>query len=131
MPNPSKSDQSKATKSELTEGLSEAERMSRIRDLLVGPVIADEQARRDESVTRIDQSLSDQSQSIETLTARLGELEKAHCLETERLNFRLLGLLEALLIDEKVLRARLEGLEQLKPHASALSQPGKGPESAS
>jgi len=98
------------------EGLSEAERMSRIRDLLVGPVIADETARRDESVSRLDRVLTEQSATISALQAQINELEAVRRAETERLDLRLLGILEALLTDEEGLRRRLAKSDQLKSY---------------
>lgn len=104
----------KTNASETTQNLSEAERMSRIRDLLVGPVIADETARRDQSVSRLDHAIAGQSESIAALKARIGDLERAHRAETERLNLRLLGLVETLLTDEQTLRSRLSKSDHLK-----------------
>ncbi len=98
------------------ESLSEAERMSRIRDLLVGPVIADETARRDESVSRLDKALADQSETISALQARISDLEAEQRTETERLDLRLLGIVEALLTDEEALRKRLAKSDQLKSY---------------
>ncbi len=106
--------------------LSEAERMSRIRDLLVGPVIADEQARHDQSVGRLDQALTDQAQAIAALQTRIGELEQAQLAEIERLDLRLLGMMEALLVDQQSLRARLAENEHLKPYLGEAADRAKG-----
>lgn len=104
--------------------------MSRIRDLLVGPVIADEQARHDQSVGRLDQALADQSETIAALKARIGELEQAQCAEIERLDLRLLGMMEALLVDQQSLRARLAENEQLKPYLDGVAERAKGSETS-
>lgn len=124
------SDPSKKANSEATETLSEAERMARIRDLLVGPVIADEQVRRDQSIGRLDQSIADQSQTIAALTARISDLEQAHRLETERLDLRLLGMVEALITDEKGLRDRLAKSDQLKAYVGEVQKRAKGSDQA-
>ncbi len=114
------------TETRAIEDLSEAERMSRIRDLLVGPVIADEQARHEQSVSRLDQDLAAQAQTIAALTARISELEQSHRLEAERSNLRLLGMMEALLADERDLRARLVKCDPLRSKLDLLgSQGGK------
>jgi hypothetical protein len=104
--------------------MSEAERMLRIRDLLVGP----ESAKRDESVARIDQTLADQSALIATLTARVSDLEQVQRAETARLDLRLLGMVESLLTDEQGLRARLAKSDPLRSYLGDLGGRAKGPE---
>lgn len=101
--------------------ISEAERMARIRELLVGPSIADESARVDQSVVRLDQTIADQAQAIATLKGRLDDLQARQRAETERLDLRLLGVVEALLADEQGLRARLAGSDLLKHHTRQLT----------
>lgn len=101
--------------------ISEAERMARIRELLVGPSIADQSARVDQSVGRLDQTLADQAQAIATLKGRLDDLQARQRAETERLDLRLLGVVEALLADEQGLRARLAGSDLLKHHTRQLT----------
>ena len=107
---------SKTNASNVADHLSEAERMSRIRDLLVGPVIADETARRDESVGRLDRLIADQSEKISALQKRISELEAVQRAETERLDLRLLGIIESLITDEQKLRSRLAKSDQLRSY---------------
>lgn len=111
----------KTKTSEVTESLSEAERMARIRDLLVGPVIADETVKRDESFARLDRVLAEQASMLSALRARMDSLEQAHRAETEGLQLRLLGVVEALLADESTLQARLERSEGLRSRLDALT----------
>lgn len=113
------------TSSEASLNLSEAERMARIRDLLVGPVIADETAKHEETVGRLDQTLADQSALIMALNARVDELEQAQRVETERLDLRLLGMVEALLADEQGLRHRLSKSEPLQSYLADIASRAK------
>jgi hypothetical protein len=115
---------SKPNNTETTQNLSEAERMLRIRDLLVGP----ESAKRDESVGQINQSLADQSALIAALTARVGDLEREQRAETARLDLRLLGIVESLLTDEPGLRMRLAKSDRLRAYLGELGSTVKGPE---
>lgn len=119
---------SKTNASEATQNLSEAERMLRIRDLLVGPVIADESARRDQSVSRIDQALVDQAALIAALTARVNDLEQVQRAETARLDLRLLGIVESLFTDEQGLRSRVAKNDHLKAYLGQAAERAKGPE---
>ncbi|MGI9436422.1 MAG: hypothetical protein ACR2Q4_16610 [Geminicoccaceae bacterium] len=96
--------------------MSEADRMARIRDLLVGPVIADESARRDQSIGRLDQTIAEHAEKLATLRSRLDDLQQVQRAETDRFNLRLLGIVEALLADENELRKRLAQSEVLKHH---------------
>ncbi len=88
-------------------GISEAERMAKIRELLIGPALADESARMDRSVSRLDEAASVQRETVAGLQSRLDELEVRQSREIDRLQTRLLGLIEALLADEEEIRARL------------------------
>ncbi|NJO36261.1 MAG: hypothetical protein HC871_00030 [Rhizobiales bacterium] len=90
-----------------TAGISESERMAKIRELLVGPVIADESARVDQSFDRLNQLLRDQRETISALQTRLQQLEENQQTDMQRLQVRLLGIVEALLADEEELRSRL------------------------
>ncbi len=119
---------SKSDTTDSTQNLSEAERMLRIRDLLVGPVIADESARRDQSVSRLDQALADQSALITALTARVHDLEQVQRAETARLDLRLLGIVESLLTDEQGLRSRVAKNDRLKAYLGHASERAKGSE---
>lgn len=121
------SETAKTTSSETAQNLSEAERMARIRDLLVGPVIADETARRDQSVGRLDQALADQSSVITTLKARIDDLEQRQRVETERLDLRLLAMVESLLVDEEGLRRRLAKSDPLKSYLGEVALRAKEP----
>ena len=109
------------------QGLNEAERMARIRDLLVGPVIADESARVDQSLERIGSSLTDQGQALQQLTKRLERLEALQETEIRRLDLRLLGMAEALLADESSLRARIADNKQTGPALDKLTANGAEP----
>ena len=100
--------------------------MSRIRDLLDGPVIADETARRDESIGRLDRALADQSETIGTLLARIDDLEQAQRADAEKLNLRLLGMVEALLTDQENLRDRLAESDHLKAYLGEAAPGTKG-----
>ena len=119
---------SKTNASDVSEHLSEAERMSRIRDLLVGPVIADETARRDESVSRLDRTIAEQSESIKALQTRISELEASQRAETERLDLRLLGIVESLLTDEQGIRNRIARSDQLRSYLERVSSLSNGQE---
>ena len=96
-------------------GISEAQRMAKIRELLVGPVIADESARVDQSFGRLDELVRQQQQTITALQARIQELEERHHAGMKRLQVRLLGMVETLLADEDDLRSRLMQSETLQP----------------
>ncbi|MDH3659803.1 MAG: hypothetical protein OEU92_07210 [Alphaproteobacteria bacterium] len=93
-------------------GISEAERMAKIRELLVGPIIADESARVDQSVGQLAKQ---QEAAIAALQARIQELEDSQRIGMKRLQTRLLGIVEALLVDEEELRSRLRKSEALLP----------------
>ena len=106
--------------------LSESERMAKIRELLVGPVIADESARVDQSVDRLHVLVNEQRETITTLEGRIRDLEESHRIGMERLRLRFQGMVEALMASEDDLRARvaesktvLPGFESDEPHNSA------------
>lgn len=109
-------EQTKMDEGKRAEGISEAERMARIRELLVGPVIADESARVDQSVGRLDQTIADQAAALARLQEQLDRLESSQRETTERLHLRLLGMVEALLTDEQGLRARLVESEAVRSY---------------
>lgn len=90
-------------------GISEAERMAKIRELLVGPVIADESARVDEVVRQLNELVQDQQDAISKLQARIGELEERQRVDNKRLKLRLLGIVETLLASDDDVSARLTG----------------------
>lgn len=115
-------EQTETNKVETAEGISEAERMARIRELLVGPVIADESARVDQSVGRLDQTIADQAAALAQLQERLDRLESSQRETTERLDLRLLGMVEALLTDEQGLRARLAESEAVRSYLRAADE---------
>ena len=116
----------KSNSAENPEMMSEAERMLRIRDLLVGP----ESAKRDESVNKLNSALADQGALIEALTARVRDLEQEQRAETARLDLRLLGIVESLLTDEQGLRSRVAKNDRLRSYLSDLNDRAKGPERA-
>jgi len=93
--------------------LSESERMAKIRELLVGPVIADESARVDQSVDRLNELVNEQRETILILEGRIRELEESQRLGMERHRLRLFGMVEALLASEDDVRARLAKNETL------------------
>lgn len=88
-------------------GISEAERMAKIRELLVGPVIADESARVDESVKNLSDLLTEQQKTISALQTRIQELENTQRAGAKQLRARILGIAESLLTSDKDLNARL------------------------
>lgn len=90
-------------------GISEAERMAKIRELLVGPVIADESARVDEAVRQLNDLVRDQQEAISKLQARIGELEDRQRADNKRLKLRLLGIVETLLASEDDVDTRVTG----------------------
>lgn len=96
-------------------GISEAERMEKIRDLLMGPVIANESARVDGAVSRLNELLKEQQELITALQARVGQLEDRQREGTRKLRLRLFGLAEALLADEEEVRARVHANASLAP----------------
>lgn len=107
--------QKETNKSAPVAGISEAERMEKIRELLVGPVIADESARVDEAVSRLNDLMRDQQESITKLQARIGELEGSQRAGMRQLQLRLLGMVEALLAKEEDVSARVKGNQLLSP----------------
>jgi hypothetical protein len=129
----------------LAPAMSEAERMSRIRDLLMGPVIADQSAKVEQSVERLNTAITDQATNqaklVAELTARLEaeqraavdklqseqrqaaeRLETAQQASTERLQLRLLGLVDALMCDEADLRARINGNKLLAARLNGVDE---------
>ena len=106
-------DQKQASHPVPSAGISEAERMEKIRDLLMGPVIADESARVDKSVSRLDELAKAQKDSIIALQARVEELEERQRVGMKQIRTRLLGMVEALLADEEDVRSRLSKNETL------------------
>lgn len=100
-------DQKQASHPAPSAGISEAERMEKIRELLMGPVIADESARVDRSVSRLDELAKAQKESIIALQARVQELEERQRVGMKQMRMRMLGMVEALLADEEDVRARL------------------------
>lgn len=95
-------------------GLSEAERMAKIRELLVGPVIADESARVDQSVAQLNELVEEQHQTIIALQSRCRELEDGRRADMKRVRLDLLGLVETLLADEEEVRSRVMQNETLR-----------------
>ncbi len=94
-------------------GISEAERMAKIRELLVGPVIADESARVDEVVSQLNDLVREQQEAISKLRVRIGELEERQRLNNKQLRVRMLGLVETLLASEHDVSERLAGNQLL------------------
>lgn len=90
-----------------TAGLSESERMAKIRELLVGPALADETARVDQSFDRMNRLVQEQQELIATLRAQLNRLEDRQKSDMQRMQIRLLGMIEALMANEDDLRSRL------------------------
>lgn len=82
--------------------------MAKIRELLLGPVIADESARVDESVDRLNELVREQQEAITALHAKIRELEDRQRAGMERFRVRLLGMVEAVLADEDDVRSRLK-----------------------
>lgn len=95
-------------------GISEAERMAKIRELLVGPIIADESARVDESVARLNELVEKQHQTIIALQSRLGELEDSQRTDMKRVRLSLLGIAETLLASDEDIRSRVMQNETLR-----------------
>ena len=87
--------------------ISEAERMAKIRELLVSPVVADEAARTEQSISRLEETTSAQRETIASLQHRLDDLEQKQQADVEKLRTRLFGLVEVMLADDEELRARL------------------------
>ena len=101
-------EENKASGAALNVDISESERMAKIRELLVGPVIADESARVDQSVDRLNEIVKEQRERITTLEADLRDLKDSQRNDMARLRVRLFGMMEALLADEDDVRARVE-----------------------
>ena len=89
------------TVSSETTGISEAERMARIRELLIGPVVADEAARTAQSISALDEEAKSQREEIANLQLRIDTLEKQRRSDIDQLRKRLLNLVEVLLADSK------------------------------
>jgi hypothetical protein len=89
--------------------ISEAERMAKIRELLVGPVIADESARVDEAVSQLNDLVRVQQETISKLQIQLGELEDRQKANNKQLRLRLMGIVETLLASEDDVSARVMG----------------------
>ncbi|MGI9510841.1 MAG: hypothetical protein ACR2QJ_15985 [Geminicoccaceae bacterium] len=106
-------DQKHTSQSAPSAGISEAERMAKIRELLVGPVIADESARVDQSVARLDKLAKAQHETIIALQARIQEMEDRERINSKQVRMRLLGMVEALLADDDEVRSRLMKNETL------------------
>jgi|GEM_PF-7067618 len=107
--------QKKASGVTPTVDISESERMAKIRELLVGPVIADESARVDQSVEHLNKLVREQREAISVLEARIRELEESQRVGMTRLRVRLLGMVEALLANEEDVRVRLAQNQTLLP----------------
>ncbi len=88
-------------------GISEAERMAKIRELLVGPVLADESARVDESFAGLKELVEKQSRLITNLESRILELEDGRRADRERVRLGLFGIAESLLADEEEMHSRI------------------------
>lgn len=88
-------------------GMSESERMAKVRELLVGPAIADESKRVEQSFDRLNDLVKEQQDLITTLTARIRELEDSQRNELKRVRVRLLGMVESLIANEDDVRSRL------------------------
>lgn len=102
----------------------DAERMDKIRELLVGPALADEAARIDQSVSRLNELAKIQDETIVALEAKIRELERTQRLGMEQLRLRLLGVVETLLADEEDLRARLARNDMLMSRLDAVNESG-------
>jgi hypothetical protein len=87
--------------------ISEADRMAKIRELLVSPVVADEAARTEQSINRLEETANIQRETIASLQGRIDDLEQRQRADVGRLRARLFGLVEAMLVDDEELRARL------------------------
>lgn len=103
-------------------GFGEAERMAKIRELLVGPALADESARVDQSVSRLSELAKVQNETIAALQTRIQELEQTQRIGMDQLRLRLLGLVETLLADEEDLRARLAQNDMLMSRLDVASK---------
>ena len=94
-------------------GISEAERMAKIRELLVGPVIADESARVDEAVRQLNDLVREQQDTISKLQVRIAELEERQRTDNTRHRIRMLGIVETLLASEDDVSKRISGSPSL------------------
>lgn len=101
------SDQRKTDDAAPASSFSEAERMAKIRELLVGPAIADQSERIGKSVEGLSESAREQQETIDALLARVQALEESQRAGMREQRMRLLGMMEALLADDEELRARL------------------------
>jgi len=88
--------------------------MARIRELLVGPVVADEAARTAQSINTLDEAAKSQGDTIASLKLRIEELEGEQRASAEQLKMRLLGLVEAIFSDDREIRERLMKNELLR-----------------
>lgn len=104
-------------------GMSEAERMARIRELLVGPVIADESARVDQSFDQLKELVEEQHQTIIALQSRFRELEDTHRADVKRLRLSLLGMVETLLANEEDVRSRVMKNDTLRRELENVDEP--------
>ena len=93
--------------------ISEAERMAQIRELLVGPAIADESERVDKSFDRLSDLAKEQAETISALQARIQALEERQHADMRNHQTRLLGMMEVLLASEDEVRSRLKQHEAL------------------
>lgn len=104
-------DQNNTGKEEPSLGISEAERMARVRELLVGPAIADQSVVINQAIDSLSERIREQQETIATLRSRIQELEDSHRINTSKLQTRLLGVAEALLANDEDLRPRLTNNE--------------------
>ena len=100
-------DQQKTSEPAAAPGLSEAERMAKIRELLVGPAIADESERIDRSVDRLHDLVKEQQEALTALRTQVQELEDDQRRGIRQLRLRLLGIVESLIADEEDVRSRI------------------------
>ena len=100
-------------------GISEAERMAKIRELLVGPVIADESARVDQSFAGLKGLVEEQQHTIAALETRIRELEDSQRAERQRVRLGLLGIAESLLADEEEVHSRVKRSDALRTKLEA------------
>lgn len=100
-------DQSKADDTSPTVGISEAERMAKVRELLVGPAIADQSVVVNQLIDGLNVQVREQQETIAFLKSRIQELEDSQRIGIRRLQTRLLGAVEALLADDDDLLPRL------------------------
>lgn len=94
-------------------GISEAERMAKIRELLVGPAIADESERIEKSVDRLNDLVKEQQEALAALRAQVEELESSQRTEIKQLRLRLLGIVETLIADEEDVHSRIKRHDML------------------